>query len=777
MSESSAIPTFALRVMVRGHVQGIGFRPAMARLATSLSLAADIRNTRGGVEIVVEGSSAAVTQLLKQIPKHAPEAASIADIRSEHCQATGRNGIVVAQGDSLGPIEAQPPLDRVVCAKCLAEVASSMGRRSGYAFTSCAQCGPRYSILDSLPYDRRTTAMSRFALCAACQLEFETPADRRYHAETIACPRCGPVCSFTRIDPQADDLAQDPIESVRSMIRAGGIVAVKGLGGYQLILDATNSAAVRRLRQLKHRSVKPLAILVDCCDTAARLFDMSETERAQLTSPSGAIVLLNPRREIPSPLAQEIAPGLREVGVMLPTTPLHYLLAQGLPPLVATSGNGEGFPIAFSDAAAHQQLAEIGDGFLDHNRPIRRPIDDSVVRVIGDRPVTLRLARGFAPLALDLEPIARCACEAHVLAVGGQQNNAIAIWNGRQAVLGPYVGDLDSVAACERWLEHREYFCRLLAATPSFVAYDLHPEYYTTRWAANSHLRMFGIQHHHAHVVAAMIEHQLLDREVLGIAWDGTGMGIDGQLWGGEFLRVTAGSFTQIGHLRPFALPGGEAAITSPWRTALSMLSEAIGVEAAVRALVRRGYDRSMVRSVSQILSHPRLMPTSTSMGRLFDVVAVLALSKELLGGGRAQYEGHFAMLLESAISRSEALPAANAYPLPLIPGDNLTMDWRSLVKCVLEDVELGQSASTISAKFHTGLAQGIAEVSDRNPALPIVLGGGVFQNRVLTELTLRLLEPTGRKLAAPGRIPPGDGGLAAGQLAVALANLQSDSA
>jgi hydrogenase maturation protein HypF len=762
-----------MRLIVTGHVQGVGFRPTMARLAHSLRLAGEIRNSCSGVEIILEGEAEAVDQFVNRLRFSAPKDAAIDRVQVAKLPPLGRSGFTIEPGDCTGPIQAIAPLDLKVCHQCLCDIADLANRRYRYPFTSCTQCGPRYSILEDIPYQRSATSMVGFPLCAECQQEFDSPRDERFHAETIACPRCGPVCTFIRWNQTEHCHDEDPIEAGRSAILRGEIVALRGLGGYQLLVDATNSAAVTRLRVQKQRPAKPLAVLVDSLERAGQLFALSAAAREALTAATGPIVLARPKAN--SRIAPEVAPGLGEIGVMLPTTPLHFLIAQGMPPLVATSGNHEGEPIAFGLEGGRSRLGQIADCFVDHNRPIRRPIDDGVVRIIAEKPVTLRLARGQAPLSLDLAALSRGLHGTPILAVGGQQNNAIAIWNGYQAVLGPHVGDLDEVTTCERWHDHRRDLCSLMGAAPAVVAHDLHPDYSSSRWAIESELPTMVIQHHHAHIVAGMLEHHWLAQEVLGIAWDGTGLGDNGELWGGEFLRATASGFTRVARLRPFALPGGEWAIRKPWRTALSLLSEVIGVERAVDLLRRRGYEPAALQGVSRLLDHPHLMARTSSVGRLFDAVAVLAFPKAEISDGISQYEGHFAMLLESACQDLTDTNADSSYPLPLVNSEIPELDWRPLIGAIVSDLERDVAPSTISHCFHTALAKAIAHLSDLHADLPIVLGGGVFQNRILTERVLQLLTPMRREIGAPGMIPPGDGGLAAGQLAIAMSRIAAN--
>lgn len=742
----------------------------MARLANSLALAGEINNTRGGVEMILEGAESSLQQFVTQFPSASPKNAVIESIDRDEIPTSSRIGIEIRAGDCAGAIQTTPPLDVMVCPDCLCDINATGNRRFRYPFTSCAHCGPRYSILETLPYQRTATAMVGFPLCAVCQEEFASPDDRRFHAETIACPDCGPTCTFARADGKRCENSHDPVEAARAALLRGEIVALRGLGGYQLLVDATNSEAVKRLRGRKQRRGKPLAVLLHSLEAAKADFSICAAAEAALTSAAGAIVLTQPISQIR--FAPEIAPGLGEIGVMLATTPLHYLVADGMPPLVATSGNCEGEPIAFERENAKLGLTKIADGFLEHDRPIRRPIDDSVVRIIASKPVTLRLARGLAPLSLHVEPWSQFLGETQILALGGQQNNAIAIWNGSQAVLGPHVGDLDNLATCERWHEHRRDLCGLFGATPEFVAHDLHPDYYSSRWVSDSKLSPIAIQHHHAHIVSGMLEHHWLDREVLGVAWDGTGLGTDGQFWGGEFLKATATSFARIARLRPFALPGGETAIRQPWRVALSLLSEALGKRRAVEFLIKRGYDSNEINRVCHLLERPHLMPQTSSVGRLFDAVAVLACPMAQLGNGVAQYEGHFAMLLESICPGPDDAYALPGYAMPLRDAEVPELDWRPIISAIVDDKERGVSASLISQQFHVALAQSIVTLSNLHADLPVVLGGGVFQNRILTEMVQRLLQPTRREMGRPGTIPPGDGGLAAGQLAIAMARL-----
>ena len=617
--------------------------------------------------------------------------------------------------------------------------------------------------------------MQGFGRCPACQAEYSDSKSRRFHAQTIACPQCGPSCWL--VDSSGKELARADaaIDEAAAALCAGNIVALKGLGGYQLLVDATNADAVARLRRRKVRPFKPLAVMVSSLATAESLGHLDASARARLTSREGPIVIVPAR---PSTLAEGIHPHLDCIGLMLPTTPLHQLLGERCPPLVATSGNREGEPLAWDEADAQSRLADVADCFLHHDRPIHRPVDDSVVRMIAGRSVTVRAARGLAPVRLDLfeqNPL-------QVLAVGGQQKVAIALHNGCQTVLGPHIGDLDELLTRQRFVSHVKEFCELYRATPEFIVHDMHPDYFTTRWAEETGQPTLAVQHHHAHVVSAMVEHGWLDGEVLGVAWDGTGYGPDGTIWGGEFLRATAAGYRRVARLRPFSLLGGEAAIREPWRTALAVLQDSIGTEDAVEFMVERGFQQQMLAKLLTIAQRAGIAPRTSSAGRLFDAVAAWLLPGEAAARGWSLGEGHLAMLLESLCGGDEdgnasELPAHYHMPvtrMPVMAGQPDELDWRPLVAALIADFHSGHSPALLATRFHEALADAIVRVAALHEDLPIVLSGGVFQNRLLTEVVSRRLAGRNQPVGLPGIIPPGDGGLAAGQLAVAIAQLQS---
>lgn len=776
----------ARRYRLSGRVQGLGVRPAIARLAARLSLAGHVSNDAAGVTVIVEGLRTSLERFDDHLLDSLPAVASVEGLERAPADVLGRTAFVVTE-DAKGPshgirLAATVPQDRVLCEDCLHELFDPTDRRFRYPFTSCTVCGPRYSILTAMPYERRFTSMTAFPMCDACRSEHDDPADRRFHAQTICCPACGPriwLEPTVRGPAWGDPLEGSPgntapgaLAAAAAILKEGGIVALRGLGGYQFLCDATNDSAVARLRARKSRPTKPLAVMVDSLAAAERIGDVEPAERAALLDAANPIVLLRARDD--ARLSLHIHRGLRDVGVMLPTTPLHALVLRDAGrPLAATSGNSGGDPLTCDIAEAQECLGESVDAFLHHDRDIVHRVDDSVVRVIAGRRVTLRLARGLAPLPLPLTPCAfqgSTAVDPGVVALGGHQKSAIAVSNGQQAILGPHLGDLDSPATRRRFHENLGELTRLLGCEPQVLVHDLHPDYFTTRFAAESPLPKLAVQHHHAHVVAAMSEHGWLDREVLGIAFDGTGYGPDGTIWGGEILRCTATGYRRAAHLRRFRLPGGERAIREPWRAAVALLAEADMLTSSAEFPHWFGIDPREAERIGAMCreSRPRFAgftPETTSAGRLFDAASAL-----ILNCTHADEEGRPAMLLESHCDGREP----GHYPFDIEGGAVPTLNWSPMLREVMADRNRGEAAGRMAMRFHRGLADGVARLCERFPGLPVVLTGGVFQNRLLTELLAERLRAAGRIVGLPGVIPPNDGGLAAGQLAIALARIAS---
>jgi len=784
---------------VTGRIQGVGFRPAVARFAQSLALVGCVRNTLDGVTILVEGTRLAVATFLEQLHLQLPRQASIQSLTQRELPLTGRTSFTIEASEEMpldrtlespsagepslpGAIRAMVPVDLRVCDECLAEFRGAGQRRAGDVMISCTQCGPRYSIIRALPYERSATAMAYFEPCPQCHHEYQATDNRRFHAQTVSCPQCGPRVTWLKgaveapkvglldMTSQARNLEADGVASAMALLRHGGVLALKGLGGYQLLVDATSPAAVARIRSMKQRPSKPLAVLVGSIEAARRCAILSPLEEQELLDAAGPIVVVSQRCD--SPLAPNVAGGLNTVGLLLPTTALHARLADELGPLVATSGNLESSPLEYQDAAARATLSCVADALLVHDRPIERPIDDSVVRAIAGKTITMRLARGLAPASLPLTDALPAASRESIVALGGHQKAACAVWNGEQAVLGPYVGDLDSVDTRQRYVEQLASLQALYGvAAPSAIACDLHPDYFTTRLARErmpDGRRVIGVQHHHAHIAATMLEHRLLDRRVLGIAWDGTGWGPDGTIWGGEFLECSAADFSRRARLRPLLLPGGELAIRQPWRTAAWLLRESRTDGAA---LARDWLGESRWRQFAPLGARPWPGIWTSSIGRLFDAVATLILPEASLPDGIVEYEGQAAMLLEGLVEWNDDIDELRGYPLPLIDAALCELDWRPLVDAVAEDRRQGVAPRAMARRFHAALIAGVGAVAERFPGLPMVLGGGVFQNRWLVERLVAWANDVQRFLVFPATIPPNDGGLAAGQLVVALAD------
>ncbi len=742
----------ARRLVLGGGVQGLGVRPAIFRLATQLALHGIVRNTSRGVEVEIEGPLEELDRFEQLLPHSLPAAASIVQLKCEQFGPIGREGFTIVKEPPAGPLAARVPEDRGLCPECSREIASRADRRRRYPFTSCTQCGPRYTVIRAMPFERADTTMAEFPLCPDCGNEYERPGDRRFHAQTTACGACGPRVWSKDAASGETGHGEQALQAAVAQLKAGKIVALRGLGGYQLLVDATNPIAVDRLRERKGRRAKPLAVMVDSVDAARRLAYLDDSELAAFNDAAAPIVLV--RAHANNGLAPAIHPYLDTVGLMRPTTPLHAILARDFGrPLVCTSGNREGDPLEYDVVAAERHLSGLADIWLHHDRKIARPIDDSVVRVIAGRRVTIRLARGLAPLPLDLPAMPP------TIAVGGYLKAAAAWSNGSQAVLGPHVGDQESLAARERFLAHLKDWLRLYRFQPAQLIHDMHPEYFSTQWAQKQPIRQLAVQHHHAHVVAGMLEHGWLDRRVLGVAWDGTGYGTDGTIWGGEFLVCSSSGFERVARLRPFSLPGGEAAIREPWRIALAVCSQ---LDRSINFVTWPGWkvDSHRSASIQQIIDRPKLSPITSSAGRLVDAAAAL-----ILGFDRADFDGQAAMRLEAAADRD----AKGWYEFPLSEGGLPELDWRPLFAGLLADGRRGVEPSVMAMRFHRSLAHGILRVCRHWREMPAVLSGGVFQNKLLTELVVEMQDES-QPLGLPGIIPPNDGGLAAGQLAIAAA-------
>jgi hydrogenase maturation protein HypF len=745
-----------LRLVVRGAVQGVGFRPFVYRLATAHDLAGWIQNDVHGACIEVEGAARNVNAFLERFRRDAPCVGLIQDIESTTLHAIGETAFEIRDSDAAGVRTAWIMADLATCRKCCDELFDPSDRRFRYPFLNCTQCGPRFSIIERLPYDRPNTTMRHFRLCAECQREYDDPTNRRFHAQPIACPRCGPRLELWDESGKAVARGDAALLRVGAMIREGAIVAVKGLGGFQLLVDARNEDAVQRLRVRKGREEKPFALMVPSLAAAAHEAELSVEEGRLLESRAAPIVLL--RRRNSTPIAAAVAPGNPCLGMMLPYTPLHHLIVRDLGfPVVATSGNRTDEPIAIDESDAIIRLAGIADLFLTHDRPIARPMDDSVARVVLGREQVLRRARGYAPL-----PITLPRKMPTILAVGGHLKNTVALAVGRDAFLSQHVGDLESSVAAAVFEQATSDLPRLYGVVPEVIACDGHPDYRSTRFAEQQELPIVRVQHHAAHVLACMAEHGI-DGPVTGVAWDGTGWGTDGTIWGGEFLHVADGEIRRVAHLRPFPLPGGDNAVREPRRAGLGLLYAWLGDQLFARADIPllAAFTDPELEVLAVALRRGINAPLTTSVGRLFDAVAALAAIRHY-----NRHEGQAAMEWEWRAERTDL--AVRGYEFP-ISGQGV-IDWRPMLERLCADLQDKIELEVVSSRFHAGLIKAIVAVCRRVGEPRVVLSGGCFLNRNLLEGAVKGLTAEGFAPYWHQRIPTGDGGIALGQV-VAAAN------
>lgn len=756
-------------------MQGVGFRPYVHRLATSRKLDGFVRNAEGGVVIAVQGDAAALEDFMKALTSNPPPLARIRRIRIVDAGLDSSRGFSIAEASA--PISEfdfaiadafQAGVDRTLvapdvatCGDCLGELFDRNDRRYQYPFINCTHCGPRFTIIEGVPYDRPNTTMAAFAMCGACRAEYEDPGNRRFHAQPIACAECGPVARFAATDGSHGSTGVEAVRDAGARLAAGGIVAIKGLGGYHLACDATSAGAVRRLRARKHREARPFAIMVEDAAAAARLCHMEESEAAVLESRERPIVLLRRRRSLDGETesaAEEIAPRAGRLGVMLPYTPLHHLLLKAAArPLVLTSGNISDEPIAFDDGDAHERLGPLVDARLWHDRLISARCDDSVMHVAAGAPAFIRRSRGFAPAPIETS----LAFPRHVLAMGGQLKNTFCVARDHTAFVSQHIGDLHTAAAANSLARGIAHFAALVGVRPEVVVHDLHPDYVSTRLAAEQGVASrVPVQHHHAHVAACMAEHGVSER-VLGVVFDGAGLGTDGAIWGGEFLLVDRTGFQRVGQLGYVPLPGGDAAARRPGRMAVAHLWSAFGRELppAAAELVA-GLPGGELALVRQMLERGINSPPTSSVGRLFDAVAALAGVRDV-----AEFEGQAAMELEAVAdhdsSRAYAMEIAHA-------GDFVVADPGSLIRAVADDARAGVTAGEMSAGLHNGLAQLIVEVAEsvrrRTGVNDVALSGGVFQNTLLLSRAVARLQGSGFDVLTHRLVPCNDGGLSLGQ-------------
>jgi hydrogenase maturation protein HypF len=760
-TSSGLAATRRLRVVVHGAVQGVGFRPFVYRLATELRLPGWVINSAQGVFIEVEGEDRVLREFLLRLEGEKPAISFIQSLESWFLDPAGFERFEIRES-SGGEKTALILPDLATCPDCLREVNDPADRRYRYPFTNCTNCGPRFTIIESLPYDRPRTTMRKFTLCAECEREYHDPADRRFHAQPNACPACGPHLELWDRKGALISSRHEALRDAAEAVREAQIVAVKGLGGFHLICDARDEDAVRELRRRKRREEKPFALMYPSFERVLEDCECTEIERRLLRSPESSIVLLR-RRGDAGRLSGSVAPGNPWIGAMLPYTPLHHLLMQELGfPVIATSGNLSEEPICTDEQEALERLRGIADLFLVHGRPILRHVDDSIVREMAGRELVLRRARGFAPLPVQIEDEAPA-----IVAVGPHQKNTIAASVGTQVFISQHIGDLETAESLRAFERVNTAFRELYELRPEAVACDMHPDYLSTQYAARQPETRVPVQHHYAHALACMAENRIRP-PLLAVTWDGSGFGPDGTVWGGEFLRVTGGGYERVAHLRTFPLPGGEKAVKQPRRVALALLHEIFGDEAFALDLPPvRAFTCEELRVLRAMLKQRINSPLTSSAGRLFDAVAALAGLRQICG-----FEGQAAMELEFAADASRR-SVCEPYPFSLQGENPIVIDWEPMLR---EIVAAGEDLGVTALRFHVTLAAMAAAVARRIGEPKIVLSGGCFQNRLLTELVIRHIQEAGLQPYWHQRVPPNDGGIALGQIAGAARQLTREA-
>ena len=734
------------QIRLRGIVQGIGFRPFVYQLARRFQLHGHVRNTAEGVLMEVEGAPPTIDRFLWEVAHDHPPFARIEETVVTDLAPTGETGFALRRSlDEQAQFALVSP-DLATCEDCRRELTDPGNRRFGYAFTNCTNCGPRYSIIRNIPYDRPQTTMAPFQMCPACQAEYDDPGDRRFHAQPNACPVCGPSLTL--------DLAE-----ARRRLSEGQILAIKGLGGFQLACDAENDAAVRELRRRKRRSDKPLAVMAPDPATIGQFCLLAEGDREALLSPQRPIVILQRRPD--ARISDAVSPENPTLGVMLPYTPLHHLLFINAPYrlLVMTSGNLSEEPIVIRNDEARERLASVADAFVSHNRDIYMRVDDSVVRAFDGRTRVIRRARGHAPFPIDLGAEA-----AEVLACGGELKNTFCLTKGRYAILSQHIGDLENYETLEFFKETLEQMQKLFRVKPRAVAHDLHPNYLSTRFARDlDGIERIGVQHHHAHIAACMTENHLLEK-VIGVAFDGTGYGIDGQIWGGEFLIADRAGFERRAHLRYVPLPGGDQAVREPWRLALSYLMDAFGGDYTAADLpLWKAIPESRLEIVRAMIRRRVNTVQTSSCGRLFDAVAaIVGLRHEV------NFEGQAAIRLESVAQAG----IGDRYPFEIETCEPWQIDLRPAIREIAAGAGRREASGAISARFHNTLSEVIVEVCRRLRASEglnrVCLSGGTFQNVYLLNHAVAALCGRGFEVFLHAAVPPNDGGLSLGQAVIA---------
>jgi hydrogenase maturation protein HypF len=749
------------KIEVRGIVQGVGFRPFVYRLAHRLGLTGTIRNSEAGVSIQVQGVESDIASFLAALQSEAPPLTRLTDTTTSALELQDESGFAILESTHAGRASTLISPDIATCADCVAEMLDPQNRRFRYPFINCTNCGPRFTITRSVPYDRSHTSMAAFTMCALCQAEYDDPMNRRFHAQPNACWDCGPLLQL--IDKRGVPVPGDPIAETIRLLKLGFIVAIKGLGGFHLAVDANQPEPVHNLRRRKRRGEKPFALMVPDVSAIRDVCTVTSADVALLESPQRPIVLLRKT----SAQYDALAPDGNHLGVFLPYTPLHHLLmdSDGLAALVMTSGNLSDEPIAIDNDEAALRLVDIADYLLVHNRDILLRCDDSVIRVVGGATQFARRSRGFAPSPILLKD----TCPP-ILAVGGELKNTICLARGATAFLGQHIGDLESLSAYDFFQESIAHFQDILEVRPEVIAHDLHPGYLSTQWAKRHvhqrpGIRLVGVQHHHAHIASCMAENRLTGA-LLGVALDGTGYGTDGQAWGGEVLIADLRRFQRAAHFAYVPMPGGTQAIHEPWRMAVSYLWQTFGENwrQHLPPALLANLPSPSVKLVEQLLRGPTRLALTSSCGRLFDAVAALTLSRT-----HVTYEAQAAIALEACCDPREDL---GSYPFAIRDGDCLQIHTAPLFVAMTEDLRRGTPPGVISRRFHNGLVDALSDavgrIAQRTNLQSVCLSGGSFQNTYLTEGLVRTLSAAGLTVFTQTQVPPGDGGLSLGQLVIA---------
>ena len=744
------------RIRVRGIVQGVGFRPFVYRLAVAKRLSGYVTNSTAGVIIEIEGPAGSIEGFIDDFRGEMPALAQVDTFEVENIPLVGEHEFSIRESEAeTGEFVLVPP-DIATCYECLKDFTDPANRRYLYPFTNCTNCGPRYTIIEDIPYDRPATTMARFPMCAACRREYEDPADRRFHAQPNACPECGPWLELRSAGAMVVE-RHEALRQTRALLHAGHILAIKGLGGFHLACDATNASAVRLLRVRKRRSDKPFALMARGIEQIRQFCRVSDEERAALLSSRRPIVILERRPD--ATLPSDVAPGNNTVGFMLPYTPLHHLLFGDGPradaefaALVMTSGNISEEPIVSRNEEVETRLYGLADHFLFHNRPIRTRVDDSVLRVFAGGTRLLRRSRGYAPHPVDLGiPVAQ------VLATGGELKNTLCLTKDHYAILSQHIGDLENLETLEFFEETLAHMKRFFRVEPAVVAHDLHPGYLSTRAALAMGLTTVGIQHHYAHIASCMAENHLREK-VIGVAFDGTGYGTDGQIWGGEFLVCDYADFERRAHFRYVPMAGADMAIREPWRMAVAYLRDA-GLPLALPVVPEK-----KIRFVASMIERGVQTIQTSSCGRMFDAVAALIGLRQ-----ETNFEGQAAIELENLAAPVVGSP----YPFEVTAGSSpIMIDMRSAIVQIVAELHAGESPSVIAARFHETIAAVVVDICRRVQASDglsrVCLSGGTFQNRLLTERCQRLLTERGFEVFLHAHVPPNDGGIALGQAVIA---------